>query len=61
VPGVYEKIKNDELTFPEQPTISDDLRDLLVKILEKDPAERLTLPQIKVSFLFFGFQFNLKM
>jgi serine/threonine protein kinase len=49
VPAIYEKIKNDELTFPNRPTISDQLRDLLVNILEKDPAKRLTLPQIKVG------------
>jgi calcium/calmodulin-dependent protein kinase kinase 2 len=52
VPAVYEKIKNDELTFPNRPTISDQLRDLLVNILEKDPAKRLTLPQIKVCKIF---------
>jgi len=50
VPGVYEKIKNDLLIFPEQPTISNDLRDLIEKMLDKDPNKRITLPQIKVIF-----------
>lgn len=47
--AVYEKIRNDELKFPIKPVISEDLKDFLVKILNKNPEERLTLPQIKVS------------
>lgn len=50
VPAVYDKIKNEKLCFPEQPTISSELRDLIEKMLIKDPAKRITLPQIKVSF-----------
>lgn len=49
VPAVYEKIKHDELEFPSAAAISDDLRDLVMKMLDKDPAKRITLPQIKVS------------
>lgn len=48
VPAVYEKIKNDRLTFPSDITISPDLRDLIEKMLDKDPSKRITLPQIKV-------------
>lgn len=48
---MYEKIKNEKLCFPEQPTISSELRDLIEKMLIKDPAKRITLPQIKVSFV----------
>lgn len=51
VPAVYEKIKNDELEFPSTASISDDLRDLIMKMLDKDPAKRITLPQIKVCLL----------
>ncbi len=63
VPAVYEKIKHDELEFPSTATISDDLRDLIMKMLDKDPAKRITLPQIKVSIkfilgFFFTFFFN---
>lgn len=47
VPAVYEKIKNDQLHYPEYPAISTDLRDLIEKLLTKDPAKRITLPQIK--------------
>lgn len=50
VPAVYEKIKHDELEFPATISISDDLRDLIVKMLDKDPAKRITLPQIKVCY-----------
>lgn len=47
--STYEKIKTDELKFPDNISVSDDLKDLISKILHKDPNERLTLPQIKVS------------
>lgn len=52
VPGVYEKIKNDGLTFPCDISISGEARDLITKMLEKDPAKRITLPQIKVIVTF---------
>lgn len=51
VPSVYEKIKNDRLNFPSDIVISTELRDLIVKMLEKDPTKRITLPQIKVSLI----------
>lgn len=49
IPAVYEKIKNDRLVFPPTIRISDELKDLIEGMLEKDPSQRLTLPQIKVS------------
>ncbi|KAL5274503.1 CAMKK2 family protein [Megaselia abdita] len=48
VPAVYEKIKHEKLNFPEAPQVSNDLKDLLQKILTKDPSKRITLPLIKV-------------
>lgn len=48
VPAVYEKIKNDRLTFPSDIVISDELRDVISKMLEKDPSKRITLPMLKV-------------
>uniref|UniRef100_A0A7G3AE88 calcium/calmodulin-dependent protein kinase n=1 Tax=Lutzomyia longipalpis TaxID=7200 RepID=A0A7G3AE88_LUTLO len=48
VPAVYEKIKNDDIVFPTEPKISSDLKDLITKILQKDPNLRINLPQIKV-------------
>lgn len=64
VPAVYEKIKNDRLTFPSDIAISAELRDLITKMLEKDPTKRITLPQIKVCkdimFYFIIGTFSLK-
>lgn len=54
VPAVYEKIKNDRLVFPSDISISPELRDLIAKMLEKDPSKRITLPQIKVIFIGHG-------
>lgn len=51
MPAVYEKIKNDGLNFPATITISNELRDLIEGMLEKDPNKRLTLPQIKVNLI----------
>ncbi|XP_050068470.1 serine/threonine-protein kinase PAK 5 isoform X1 [Anopheles maculipalpis] len=47
VPGVYEKIKNDPLEYPANSSISVELRDLINRMLDKDPQQRITLPQIK--------------
>uniref|UniRef100_A0A182NMN8 calcium/calmodulin-dependent protein kinase n=1 Tax=Anopheles dirus TaxID=7168 RepID=A0A182NMN8_9DIPT len=47
VPGVYEKIKNDPLEYPPTSSISEELRDLIGRTLDKDPQQRITLPQIK--------------
>lgn len=50
VPSLYERIRQDALVFPvTQKGITDDLRHLIVAMLDKDPASRITLPQIKVS------------
>lgn len=48
VPAVYEKIKNDKIQFPEHIKISAELRDLIERMLDKDPSKRINLPQIKV-------------
>ncbi|XP_059617591.1 calcium/calmodulin-dependent protein kinase kinase 1 isoform X2 [Phlebotomus argentipes] len=48
IPAVYEKIKNDEIVYPSVPKITPNLKDLLTRILQKDPELRLTLPEIKV-------------
>jgi len=36
------------LTFPAEPEISEDLKDLIEKLLNKDPNQRVTLPDIKL-------------
>lgn len=42
---IYEKIRNDPLIIPR--SVSPDLEDFLRRILEKDPAKRLTLEQVR--------------
>lgn len=46
--AVYEKIKNEDVQFPSQPEITDELKNLITQMLTKDPSQRITLPQIKV-------------
>ncbi|KRG00726.1 calcium/calmodulin-dependent protein kinase kinase 1 [Drosophila mojavensis] len=48
VPLLYDKIRNDPVVFPGQPKISDELQDCILRMLEKDPANRITLPQLKM-------------
>ncbi|KAJ9475295.1 putative serine/threonine-protein kinase HSL1 [Pseudozyma hubeiensis] len=43
--AMYEAIKNDEPEYPDH--LSDDLRDLLQKMFIKDPAKRITVPQMR--------------
>lgn len=63
VPAVYERIRADELSFPDGSgdsaagadvpatavVISNALRQLIVRMLDKDPTQRATLPQIKTD------------
>lgn len=46
---LYDKIRTSPLTFPPVPFVSDDLKDLISLMLEKNPARRITLPEIKVN------------
>ena len=45
---LYDNIRNSPLSFPPVPFVSDDLKDLISLMLEKNPAQRITLPDIKV-------------
>ncbi|XP_044740546.1 protein kinase 3-like isoform X2 [Chrysoperla carnea] len=47
--ALYSKIRHDPVEFPESPKISDTLKELITKMLVKDPKERLTIPEIKVN------------
>lgn len=47
VPALYEQIKNDPLSFPENLKISDKLRNCIQSMLTKDPSQRITVPQLK--------------
>lgn len=45
---LYNRIANFELSFPDPHAISGHLKDFFVKILEKDPQKRITIPEMKV-------------
>ena len=42
----YQRIKQNAYTFPEHVPISDSAKDLITRILSKDPASRPTLNEI---------------
>ncbi|KAF4098753.1 hypothetical protein G5714_020783 [Onychostoma macrolepis] len=46
--SLHQKIKTQPVELPENADISDDLKDLLFKMLDKNPETRITVPQIKV-------------
>lgn len=48
VPVLYEQIKNEEPNFPVKPVITDGVRDLISKMLNKDPDIRADMQMIKV-------------
>lgn len=44
--NLYNKIQQEELVFPETPSIDPGLRDLLTKMMTKDPNDRITIQQV---------------
>lgn len=46
--SLHQKIKTQPVELPENADISDDLKDLLLKMLDKNPETRITVQQIKV-------------
>ncbi|XKL64379.1 hypothetical protein PGB90_004465 [Kerria lacca] len=46
---LYNMIKTEPVSFPDHPKISDSLKDLIIRILDKDPSSRITLSEIKVN------------
>lgn len=48
IPVLYEQIKDQDVAFPSTPNISDDLKDLIVQMLNKNPDERINMAQMKV-------------
>lgn len=48
IPLVYQKIRTEELVFPDKPYITGTLKDLLWKMLTKNPDERINLQNIKI-------------
>lgn len=49
IPKLYEQIQNEEVSFPAKISISDDIRDFITKMLDKNPEKRINMEQIKVS------------
>ncbi|XP_042297507.1 calcium/calmodulin-dependent protein kinase kinase 2 isoform X2 [Sceloporus undulatus] len=50
--SLHSKIKSQMLEFPDQPDISDELKDLITKMLDKSPESRITVPEIKSRLQF---------
>ncbi|XP_043850330.1 calcium/calmodulin-dependent protein kinase kinase 1 [Dromiciops gliroides] len=46
--ALHQKIRNEEVGFPEQPLISESLKDLILRMLDKDPQTRIVIPEIKL-------------
>ncbi|XP_035415061.1 calcium/calmodulin-dependent protein kinase kinase 1 [Cygnus atratus] len=46
--GLHNRIKNKPVEFPEEAQISDELKDLILRMLDKNPETRITVPEIKV-------------
>lgn len=51
IPVLYEQIKNEEISFPAKIPISDELKDLIVMMLNKDPETRLNMQSMKVNIV----------
>lgn len=51
IPVLYEQIKSEDVTFPTNIAISDDVKDLIAQMLTKDPEKRINMQQIKVKIL----------
>ncbi|XP_066492018.1 calcium/calmodulin-dependent protein kinase kinase 1 [Tiliqua scincoides] len=46
--ALHNKIKNKPVDFPEEPCVSEEVRDLILRMLDKNPETRITVPEIKV-------------
>ncbi|CAM5104792.1 unnamed protein product [Natator depressus] len=46
--ALHNKIKNKVVEFPEEPQISEELKELIVRMLDKNPETRITVPEIKL-------------
>ncbi|TEA41338.1 hypothetical protein DBR06_SOUSAS7910003 [Sousa chinensis] len=45
---LHSKIKSQALEFPDQPDIAEDLKDLITRMLDKNPELRIVVPEIKL-------------
>ncbi|XP_050764805.1 calcium/calmodulin-dependent protein kinase kinase 1 isoform X2 [Gymnogyps californianus] len=46
--GLHNRIKNKPVEFPEEAQISEELKELILRMLDKNPETRITVPEIKV-------------
>ncbi|KAK2494586.1 hypothetical protein MC885_007331 [Smutsia gigantea] len=46
--ALHRKIKNEAVVFPKEPKVSKELKDLILKMLDKNPETRMGVPDIKV-------------
>ncbi|XP_026717368.1 calcium/calmodulin-dependent protein kinase kinase 1 isoform X1 [Athene cunicularia] len=46
--GLHNRIKNKPVEFPEEAQISEELKELILRMLDKNPERRITVPEIKV-------------
>uniref|UniRef100_A0A8C3YSC6 calcium/calmodulin-dependent protein kinase n=1 Tax=Catagonus wagneri TaxID=51154 RepID=A0A8C3YSC6_9CETA len=46
--ALHRKIKNEAVVFPEEPKVSEELKDLILKMLDKNPETRIGVPDIKL-------------
>uniref|UniRef100_A0A2R9BAM6 calcium/calmodulin-dependent protein kinase n=1 Tax=Pan paniscus TaxID=9597 RepID=A0A2R9BAM6_PANPA len=46
--ALHRKIKNEPVVFAEEPEISEELKDLILKMLDKNPETRIGVPDIKL-------------
>uniref|UniRef100_A0A669ELM3 Calcium/calmodulin-dependent protein kinase kinase 1, alpha b n=1 Tax=Oreochromis niloticus TaxID=8128 RepID=A0A669ELM3_ORENI len=46
--SLHNKIKNKPVEFPETPLISNELKELIERMLDKNPETRITIPEIKL-------------
>uniref|UniRef100_A0A8C0IRB2 Calcium/calmodulin dependent protein kinase kinase 1 n=1 Tax=Chelonoidis abingdonii TaxID=106734 RepID=A0A8C0IRB2_CHEAB len=46
--SLHNKIKNKAVEFPEEPQISEELKEVIVRMLDKNPETRITVPEIKL-------------
>lgn len=47
--ALHNKIRSKLVEFPETPSISESLRNLILRMLDKNPDSRITLPEIKLD------------
>ncbi|NXT37432.1 KKCC1 kinase, partial [Pelecanoides urinatrix] len=46
--GLHNRIKNKPVEFPEEAQLSEELKELILRMLDKNPETRITVPEIKV-------------